>query len=153
MLYPIVGYLLATTDFNKRQRIGIYVIAVVAALIVILPTLIMSPIQGQVEKLFWSNTSFGHLLVTAGVFVFFKQINWQKLTNSAKKQQLLSKLSSSSFGVYLIHVFAIYYVQHFPIIGGGGILFRTLGALVVYAICVAVVLLIKKIPVLNRLFP
>jgi surface polysaccharide O-acyltransferase-like enzyme len=153
ILYPILGYLLSKQDFTKFQRLSIYALGILGASLTIIPTLVLSHMEGQLIMVFWGYTTFGHCLVGIAVFVFFKQVRWDQFFSSEKTRNVLVKLSSASFGVYLIHIFIIYYVQFLPIIGHYGMAFRTIGCVVVYGLCLVVVLAIKRVPLLKRLFP
>ena len=55
--------------------------------------------------------------------------------------------------IYLIHMFIFYYGLAITHLDGSSLLWRTLGPVIAYIICLVVVLIGKKIPVIRRLFP
>ncbi len=56
------------------------------------------------NTIFYGNFSINVMMESVGIFVFVKNINWKP---SAKAERLLVKLSSITFGVYLIHALVL----------------------------------------------
>ena len=70
-----------------------------------------------------------------------------------KCKRILKKISSASLGIYLIH---IYFVDKLPIIlhfSNKALEWRTIGVLIVWGICLAIVFVMKKIPLLKNIVP
>ena len=154
LLYVAMGYLLATTDLCKRQRITIYTLGIAGMLFRFIYTAASSEAIGDVDRLFFNYLSFPAILQGGAVFVFCKQLDLSHVKPNMAKA--LAKISSCSFGVYLIHKPILDHFllsPHWLGIPMTSIVLRTLGALVFYICCVAIVLLLKKIPLLNRIVP
>ena len=87
--------------------------------------------------------------------MFIRNLPLDKL--SEKMKSFLAKLASCSFGIYLCHMLVMYYE--------GGILkhvfgtptiswvYRFLCPFLTYALCVGIVLILKKIPFVRRIVP
>jgi len=61
------------------------------------------------------------------------------------------KLSSYSFGVYLLHMGFVKYLPKLLHFSSYSIWWRTVGVLVVYGLCVATNIVLKRLPYLNRI--
>ena len=150
LIFPIMGYYLAHYDMSSRNRIVLYISA--ATSVTMRYFLILFE-EGAANSFVWSYISPAGILQGAAVFVFAKQLNSHSLFKNIQLNKVLSKLSSCSFGIYLIHMFIFYYGLAITHLDGSSLLWRTLGPVIAYIICLVVVLIGKKIPVIRRLFP
>ena len=72
----------------------------------------------------------------------------------AKYQKLIVTVSGASFGVYLIHKLVLDNIVCGVIgVSMSSVLLRTLGPIIIYLVCVLVVLVLKKIPFINKIVP
>ena len=67
--------------------------------------------------------------------------------------KLISKMSSCSFGIYLIHKIVMTYEIKVLAINTRSWEWRTIGAICTYIICLGIVYVIKKIPILKKIVP
>lgn len=155
-IFPVLGYLASTTDFSKRQRYVIYALGILSV-VVRFSVIYFSrgaADEGKPEfSAFWSYISFAGVLPGLAVFVWFKQVRWERLLGSPKALKLVAAASSCSFGIYLIHKIPIELGEYLV----AGIHYTVpwilLGAPVTYAVCLLVVWAIKHVPLVRRLFP
>ena len=77
----------------------------------------------------------------------------KKIKNNKKLANVLKEISSCSFGIYLIHRIIMYYQISLLDIKVATIQWRTLGIISTYIISLAIVYILKKIPVIKRLVP
>lgn len=153
LIFTILGYLLATTDFSKKQRIGIYLLAIFSALLRYFGTIYLSNKAGVLDRTFFNYMQFHSVFLACGVFVFFKQINWNRIFSTPARIKVLSTISSCSFGVYLIHIVIQYYERLWIGWTAERLIYRTVGCFLTYGIALAIVFTAKKIPVLKKLIP
>lgn len=154
IIYLLLGYLLSTTKLNKKNKIILYVLAVVAILIRYLYTLFTSINTGVLNKDTWGYTTFSGLFPTIALFVFIKDLNWEKIFSKLKiNSKFISGIAGCSFGVYLMHMLVKSKLVNLFSINTGSYFHRLFFPLLLYTICVAIVYILKKIPVLKKIVP
>jgi surface polysaccharide O-acyltransferase-like enzyme len=79
-------------------------------------------------------------------------MNLEKYCNE-KMSNILAKISSCSFGVYLIHLIVKYYYVSIFNINIYSWQFRTFGIFIVYFTSLLIVLALKKVPLIKKLLP
>ena len=79
LIFTILGYLLATTDFSKKQRASFYVLAICSALFRYFGTIYLSNKAGLLDRTFFNYMQFHSVFLACGVFIFFKQISWDRI--------------------------------------------------------------------------
>lgn len=151
--YVVLGYLISTQDISKRKRYIIYFLGIISLLIRYFGTYFLSRRDGVINKLFFSYLYFTALFLALAVFVFIKNINLNKIFKTEKTAKIISKISSCSFGIYLIHQIVMTYEIKFLSINTRSWEWRTIGAICTYIICLGIVYVIKKIPILKRIVP
>lgn len=154
IIYVLLGYLLSTTKLSKKQKIGILSLAIIALITRYLYTLFVSIDIGKLNKDSWGNTAFTGLFPTIAIFVFIKDINWEKIFNKMKINfSILSNLASCSFGVYLMHMLVKTKITNLLNINTTSYFYRLIFPIILYVICVAIVYCIKKVPILKKIVP
>jgi surface polysaccharide O-acyltransferase-like enzyme len=98
--YFLLGYVLFTRDFSKKERALIYILGVLSYFITFYGTFDYTQARGgHFFPLFYTYNSPNVLMMSIAIFVFFKyQVNFKM-----KNTKVLTKISSLTFGVYLIH--------------------------------------------------
>ena len=104
-LAPLIGYAgffllgryLSITSFDRRQRVVIYIVGIIGALIGVGGNLIVSLQKGVVDYMFLNYLSPHVLLMAMAVFVFVKEHadKWSKRFTEYVRNDL--------FGIYLVH--------------------------------------------------
>lgn len=145
------GYLLSTEEISRKNRIIIYILGIAVALIRYIGTYYLSTRDGKVNTLFFGYEHFTAVLLAVAVFVFIKNIKWDKIINEKILNKYIPKIASCSLGIYLIHKVIMYYEMRIFDIDARSIWWRTVGAIVTYIISLALVLIMKKIPKLNKI--
>ena len=152
IIYVILGYLLSTQDLTKKQKILIYIFAIVGLIYRYITTFYLSKSAGTVVKTTWGYTSWHCILLASAVFLIAKDLKFSKLKNE-KIQTIIQKISSCSLGIYLIHMIVRYYEIKLLNINTVSWQFRTIGVLTTYLISLIIVYLLKKIPIIKRIVP
>lgn len=154
LFFTALGYLLSTTELNKKQRIMIYILGILGTVFRFSYTAISSEAIGGVDRLFFNYLAFPAVLQGVAVFTLFKYMDCSRI--DSKKARLLSIVSSCSFGVYLIHKPIL---DHFILsprwlnIPMTSIALRTVGVIIFYLCCVGITMLLKKIPLVRKIVP
>ena len=154
-IFVILGYLLHTQDIKEKDRILIYIGALVGLVYRYSTTFIWSKQAGEVIKKSWGSYYTWHsILLACAVFLIIKNMNIdKKLQGKEKIIKALAKISSCSFGIYLMHLIIMHYEIKLLDINIYSWQWRTMGVLTTYLISLIIVLIIKKIPVLRRTVP
>lgn len=154
IMFLILGYLISTTNLTKKKRMLIYCLGVIAAITRYLYTYCFSIRDEIVNRDLFDYCSAVSVLLAISVFVFIKNINWEKMINKFKiTPKILSEISACSFGVYLIHMLVKNHVTDILKLNVFSIWYRTIGAVGLYIICLMIVYIIKKIPIVKKIVP
>lgn len=156
LLYPVLGYLASTTDFTKRQRTAVYAAGLVAVTIRFFTILLSrgAANEGSAEfSYLWTYTGFAGFFPGLAIFVFFKQVDWHRLFPTPQATKALATVSSCSFGIYLIHMAFVQWAQNTYSAIQYSVAWVVLGPICCYLLCLAIVWLVKKVPVVGRVFP
>ena len=153
ILYVLLGYLLSTTDLKPWQRILCYILAIGGAAFRYSHTLLRFELDGVKDTLTWGDKFLPTLCLAVGVFVFAKYLFLKKPFQNEKLAKVLHWLSGASFGIYLIHIFVMKILRALLRIPTASTLWRLLGPIAMYLVCLAIVQIGKKIPLGKYLFP
>lgn len=154
LLFAILGYLFATQDFTRKQRIIIYALGIFGIVLRYGMTVYLSVRDGVINKTFFGYMDYYSVFFGIAVFVFFKNSKViKKLEGNQKFVKFISKISSCSFGVYLMHMLIIKYMPALLPELWTGFSMRLIGPFVVYIICVLFTFILKKIPILKYIVP
>ena len=153
VIMAILGYLLATTELSRKQRTLIYIVGICAAAFRYIHTYVFSIKEGQLNKTTWGYTSVATICLATAVFVFFKYTNWDFITRHEKVRKAVAYLATCGFGVYLVHVVVIHWLRDNTAVDVRGIMWRTVGAVGIFAVSVAIVSILRKIPIIKHVIP
>lgn len=152
LLFPVLGYLFANTDFKKYQRVIIYILGIFGACLRYFGTWFLSEADGVINKTFYGGYAYYSVFLACAVFTFAKYFKpFEKLQNSPKACKIISTVSSCSFGIYLIHMTVLRFLG--KVIPRTGWEWRLLIPFAIYIVALAVVFILKKIPVLKHIVP
>lgn len=153
VIYLILGYLLSTFDINKKYRIVIHILAIIGLFYRYFTTYYYSKTLGYVFKDTWGYTSWHCILLSMSVFLIIKYSNLNSIENNNKLSNIVKEISSCSFGIYLIHLIVKYYEIGLFNWNTYSWHFRTFGVIVTYIVSLAIVYILKRIPVIKKTVP
>lgn len=152
ILYALLGYLLSTTKLEKWQRIIIYALGGIGGLIRYIGTYYLSTRDGSINKTFFGNIEYYTFFLAAAIFVFIKYSNTIKIIeNNNRIRNIIVKLSSMSFGVYLTHMIILNKLKLY--IDSTTFGWRLLVPFLIYIICLFIVSIVRKIPIIKYIIP
>lgn len=144
VFYYVAGYYISSKQIRHKKVI--YTLGIIGYIVTVLGTLILSNRVGYTVTVYnylYPNTA----AIAIAMFVFFTKegARWKL---SAKAANTLRILSSSMFGVYLIHDFPLQLLEYFNITVGifQSITSAILIAVAVFVICLIIVQQIRRIP-------
>lgn len=153
LVYVLIGYLLRDERLSKRSRAAIYLLGIAGVLVRYLHTLFASLSAGAIVELTWGYTSLPCLLESVAVFVFARQVRWERLFGSDRAKSRLSKVAGCSFGIYLIHMIVFQYGLWLTGLNGGDVEWRLIGPFVAYGVSFAIIWVMRHVPVLRTIVP
>lgn len=143
-IYILLGYLLSTQEISRKQRIAIYILAIICMFI----RYINMQFYFHKYNAFLGNigdyTYFIAILQSCAVFLWCKYSTVCKKINTL----LLQTLASCTFGIYLIHIMIISIL--YALIAQED--WQTLTPICTYMVSLLIVLLLRKIIFLKYLF-
>ena len=153
LFYAVLGYLASTVEIEKKWRLVIYGAAIAVMILRFVYTAVMSAqLQIYANTLSYSDIYFTDAIPALAIFVWFRYHDFSKLNESTTK--LLAKVSACSFGVYLIHRFFVQEVVFGLLhLSAGSFVVRLVAPILIWVTSVAVVLVLKRVPVLRRIVP
>lgn len=152
MTYVLLGWIFKTENFSSRIRYIIYAAGIFGAVSMFFGTILLSLRDGVLNELLWGYMMYPTLFMACALFLFFKHCKW-KIFSNEKFRKILSTLSGTSFGVYLIHIKLIDVLLENNLVNGDSRWWMMFGAIGIYCVCVIIVLAGKKIPVIKYVFP
>lgn len=154
IIFLLLGYLLSTKNFTKKQRIVIYLLGIASAIIRYFYTYYFSIKKGVLNRDLFDYCSGVSVILAVAVFVFIKNIEWEKnIKKMHIKPEIITKISSCSFGIYLMHMIIKRMLTNMLNLNIYSIWYRTIGAICLYTICLLIVYIIKKIPIIKKIVP
>ena len=147
--YFVLGWYLYNLEIKKNIRKYIYLIGVASCAICFLFTSFYFYKTGIKTELLYNYFSLTTFLYSISIFIFIKNSRKNKFSNAEK----LQKLSSKTFGIYLVHVFVIEMLDCFsinvkmvnPIIS---VPFLTV---LVYLISYIITFILQKLPIAKKI--
>lgn len=117
-------------------------------------TYLLSKSSGFVVKTIWGYSSWYCIIMSIFIFIIIKESKIVgKICDKYKIINILQIVSSCSFGIYLLHQIVKYYFVTLLNINTASIIFRTIGSVIIYFLCLSIVYIMKKIPLLKRIVP
>jgi surface polysaccharide O-acyltransferase-like enzyme len=150
--YFLLGYMLFNQSFSEKLRYLIYLLGAGGYFVTYLGTHYFTARQeGNFFPIFYTYNSPNVLMMAISIFVFFKYVcNFTEQYNT-----ILSKISSLTFGVYLIHPYILKLFKnngHLTYFFEENLLINTpLVSLIVFFICLILSYIISFIPFLRRM--
>ena len=149
IIYVLLGYLLSKEKLNLRQRCIIYFFGCAGLIFRYVYTYILSIQKESTDVSIKGYTMFHAVFLAVAVFELAKNVKWEKYLPDTIIEKL-PKLSSCSFGIYLIHSIVMYYEQTIFHVSREGHIWRILLVPCTYCISLGIIFLLKKIPLIGK---
>ena len=141
LLYPLLGYWLATYEIRRKYRIAIYLLGIAGFLLHFGGTMYVTSPDGPISVMFKGYANLPAVLQAAGIFLFVKNIDFGKFPRAVLR--LCGFIKPYTFFVFLSHFYFVLYFQQYPKLFST-IYFRTFGSLGIFAVCILLGWLIGK---------
>lgn len=151
--YVFMGFLIKYEEYSNKKRYTIYTVGLISLMLMIFGTYFISRAEGNFNKVFFDYYSVACMPYSFAVMLLFKHIEWKKLYKVIP-QKLITSISSTCFGVYLLHMAFIMARNSMPFMNSvSPSILMVCTPPVVYVICVVLSLLIRKIPFIKNIIP
>ncbi len=150
-VFLLLGYLLSQTQLSKKQRLVLYGLGFLGGASRYVYTLLCSMAKGSTDTSIKGYAMIHSVFLAVSVFVFIQNVDWKNFI-PARCLNLLSQISSCSFGIYLIHKVVMHYELSVFHILRESFLWRTVWVFVTYFICLSIVMAVRKIPYMRKIF-
>ena len=141
LLYPLLGYWLATYEIPRKCRVAIYLLGLAGFLLHFLGTMYVTSPDGPISGMFKGYANLPAVLQAASIFLFAKKIDFGKFPRAILR--LCAFVKPYTFFVFLSHFYFVLYVQQYPKVFSS-IYFRTFGSLLIFCVCILLGWLIGK---------
>lgn len=152
MIYILLGYLLKDITLNKKQRYLLYIIGFGMMIFRYVYTYHFSSITGITDTSIKGFQVFHAVLYSVAIWILGWNINWRTVIPKWL-QDRLPTIASCSLGVYLTHIFVMYYEKQLLSLNNHSFIWRTICILLTYIASLMITLILKKIPIIRILVP
>lgn len=149
----IAGYWIGHNEISTNIRRKIYFIAFLTMIAHFLIFLLKTQHDGIAFRQSQNYSYPISIIVPIAVFIYFKYTNWEKLLRLLHiNKGIITKISSCSFGIYLIHnaiqkISLQFDIPHFPFVN------HYIGFIVTYITSLLIIYLMKQIPIIKKIVP
>lgn len=150
--YFIIGYYLDSYEIKPENVKKIFWLGLIGEIIIFVGTLYFSIKTQKLSSIFFEYYSFPVFFTAIAIFVLIKE----KIGKLRLPSKFIIKISSYTFGIYLIHRFIINIFSLYGIISLNHLFFKfplimiILSSVLVFLISMLYSILISKIPILNK---
>lgn len=148
LLFSVAGYYFGNYDISLNTRRMLYTLGFISIFVILFGTALLQLYMPNRDDLFLKYTNIPCTIIAFAVFVFGKYTDWSKVLSSIKVNvSMLSKLSSLSLGIYLFQAIGFRLIGKIESIEN----YLILKFFLMYILCVSVILIMKRIPVINKI--
>ncbi|MBR5247879.1 MAG: acyltransferase family protein [Lachnospiraceae bacterium] len=152
LLYVLAGYLLHNYEIKKPARYAIYALALAGLMLHMCGTYFASMEAGYIDQRYKGYCNVPATLYSVGIFLLVQQISpW--LMKCKPLKRVVSFLHSYTFGIYLLHWHLVLFIANGLNLNVYSIIYRLGFPFVLIGLCVGIVYLLRKIPVIRRIVP
>jgi surface polysaccharide O-acyltransferase-like enzyme len=157
--YFILGYLLGGLSLSRVRIILAGAVFVIATLVTILGTYLLTRAAGQFDGFFYDFVSLTVILASGAAFLLLRGIFQMRPVVSPKILSFTRSLAVAAFGIYLVHIMVLEVLDswipfiHVNSFMGNAIWSIPLVSTIVFIISFLIVRILQKVPVLNSIVP
>lgn len=151
LLYPILGYLLHHEELQRGARYLLYAAGITGFFMHFISCWYFTPDDGPICGAFKNYLYLTTVAQACAVFVWVKyhaelleQRNWCK--------KIIRFIQPATLSIYLSHIY-LHYTLTGTIADAASLLYRTVGAVLLFATLAIAIRLLQRVPVLRRFFP
>ena len=138
------------------KTIWLFLIFILGTLILLLEWYLLSKsANANVDNVFWSYSAVSGIIVSVPVFLMVSRLNENFIEKNKKIQSFINTIGSNTLGIYYMHWilgFTLLDQFWYKYVNSYGIIQNFLKALIVTILLSYLTKLLKKIPIIKKLF-
>lgn len=147
-----MGYKLYFYPPTKKQKIMIYIFALIGLLLHIVGTHVLSVKMGTIQSLYKGYVNLPCVLYSLGVFVFLRDVaTW--IQKSKKIEMIIETLGKYTFPLYLIHWFILCIRDDVVSIDTKSMIYRLFAPYIIFMLVICFTWILRKIPGVRKIVP
>lgn len=150
--YVFLGWLIRYETFSKKTRVCVYISGVLGAALMFFGTWLLSRRGEGTDIFFMEYNSIACFPMSAAVMLGAKHFPWQ-VVYCVIPQKTVSEISSTTLGIYVLHMLYLYIFERFGILAEHPIYAMAIFPPIVFLLCMVMVMLFSKIPIVKRIVP
>ncbi|MBQ2444039.1 MAG: acyltransferase [Clostridia bacterium] len=157
--YILAGYWLCNFKLDRKKEIAVYITAVIGLLLYIIGTYRLSVNAGKLTDSFRGFNNVPCVLYSVGIFVLFRNYGNKLMSKFINKP--VNFMSKYTFGIYLIHMYFVETIfrlieylstENINTIANSP-LYRLAAVIRIPLLCIPIIFLLRKIPVVRHIVP
>lgn len=150
--YLFLGWLIYKKELSQKTRRIIYIFGVLGALLMFFGTWYLSSQSGTLDQIFMEYLSIACYPMSTAVMVAGRYLKWEKIYDFCKPEKI-SKIANAGLGIYLVHIFYICLGEKFTFLVIHPMYYTLIMPFIIYSVSLITVLILKKIPLVQKLVP
>lgn len=156
--FLLLGYMLYHLEINKKIFITSFILIIVTTIITTVGTYYLSIDANKFQSFFYKNLSLTTIIQSISYFIVLKYIAMKTYTTNTTINTIITQLSLTSFGIYLIHPIILKILQqkyiHLNDLTINNVVFLIpLTTIIVFMLSYIIIYFMRKIPLLKNLTP
>lgn len=155
LLYVLFGYVISHYETNIIVEIIIYVCGVIGVLTQIIGTYTLSMDAGTIDVTYKGFENLPCILYSMAVFMLIKRVGPFIMKKGFAK--FMNFVGSFTLGIYLVHWYVMEILEKIGIryigLDTTSLVYRLVSPFVIIAICILIIWIIRKIPIIRNIVP
>lgn len=155
LVYVLAGYWITHYDVNKIVEILVYIMGLACVITQIIGTYYLSNNLGALDETYKGFENFPCIMYSIAVFMLIKRIGPFMMRGGAGK--LIKRISSYTLGIYLIHWYVLEILENLLVKYCNLVItdlwYRLISPLLIIPICILIIWILRKIPVIKYIVP
>ena len=152
LIWPLLGWVLHNYEFKKWHKVIIYVVGLVALLLHIIGSYVLSVDAGHVVTTFKGYGNVPSVLYAVSVFVFLKDVGrW--VMDRDRLAKFVKVVARYAFEIYLLQFILLKVAAKISFVDRNSLVYRLVAPFVMIPIIMAFTWCVRKIPVIRRIVP
>ncbi|MCR4942456.1 MAG: acyltransferase family protein [Campylobacter sp.] len=148
LLYFLAGFYFANFEISQKAKRNLYILFFVGLFVTIVLNSLFALNHEKTKAFFYEYRLINVMFVSFGIFIFCKDF-FSKISINTKFRTLINRLTSLSFGIYLLHVGILdILVQFFKSLHP--LFMVPLFSVLIFVLSALLAFVISKIPLLNK---
>lgn len=151
ILHIIIGYLLHTSEIDKKTEIMIYIMGAIGLFLQIFGTYTLSMREGRFIATYKGYENVSCILYSAAIFLLVKNL-CSKIKNKTF-YSIINRMKKYTFSIYLLHWFCIDFILLIFKPNVQSLLYTFIMPVIVVPVCILITYILRKIPVVRHIVP